>query len=158
MSTIFGTSGSVFASAKTNTTEGRGSHFNFGNSAGGDALDLGAIVSNFNTRERDSFTVTRCLDGNNYLTVFGPDAQVTDVTLLTGLNGGCDGASETALQDIKAKFDEHRLSGDNPTLSSLVIGGRTISGYLIALSQSSARPELAQSRLSMLHPSNRDKR
>jgi len=158
MSTIFGTSGSIFASAKTNTAEGRGAHFNFGNSANGDALDLGAIVSNFNTRERDSFTVTRCLDGNNYLTVFGPDAQITDITLLTGLSSSCEGTSSTALQDIKDKFDEHRLSGDNPTLSSLVIGGRTISGYLVSLSQSSARPELAQSQLSMLHPSNRDKR
>lgn len=156
MSLIFGTSGSVFASAKTNTTEGRGAHFNFGNQTAGDTFELGAIVSGFTTTEADSYTVTRCLDGNNYLTIFGPDVQMTTVTLTTGLSGNCDGGNAESLKVIKEKFEEYRLSGDSPEFSSLYVGGRVLNGYLVALRQGSQRPELAQSVLTLLHPSNRE--
>ena len=155
MSLIFGTANTVFVAAKTNTQAGRGAHFNFGNAAAGNAQDLGAIVTAFDTREADSYTLTRGLNGNNYITIFGEDIQTTRVTLATGIKGNCSDGNDDSLKVIAEKFNANRLSSDKPTFSSLVYGGRVIKGYLVAMTQASTHPVLSQITLELIHPSNR---
>jgi len=122
-----------FRSIGIDTEEGQGIQVSIAGSAPGIIGDA-SLVTSFAAEQRESFSVSQCLNGGMFMYTFGHDPASSQFTLgISSFLRTCDGSVGVELARALSTYRQGRVS-QSMALSTLSVGDAALRGYLVGQS------------------------
>ena len=133
-----------FASFDIGTQRGRGAYITFGGTTKfpADGKTVPYIVTSIAFAQKEKYALVQCFNNVIYTYAFGIDplSSMISVQFVAFLVSKEGTGSSAAVKDFLSIYNTNRLS-KNPKYSTVNIGGKALTGFVVGMSSSTASQE-----------------